>query len=88
MRTWARAVVHMFCGACGSLIAPGEPMLVLQMANVKRKAFRCQKAWCAGEQVPIALPAQIERCSTTKRMRQLSTVAFDWKQRQAEREPT
>ena len=50
MRTWTRAASDALCGRCAGEIRPGDPVLMIQVAMVKKRLTRCEQ--CADEPVP------------------------------------
>lgn len=50
MRTWIRARVLEFCGACACRIEKGEPMQAVHLFGVTRSLKRCES--CADAPVP------------------------------------
>lgn len=54
MRTWRRAFTSESCGLCRKAMAPGDPVLVLTIASIKRPIVRCPG--CAGYPPPDDLP--------------------------------
>lgn len=85
MTEWARAVVSMLCGNCGTLIAAGEPVRVFRLPGVKRPKVRCQTLACAGQMVPPELPLLLWKivtrssAPTMTRLRECVNLPFDWK---------
>ena len=63
MRTWERSVIGFMCGNCAAMLPAGAPVLRLMMPNIKHVKVRC--ADCAGEPVPVDLPAQAARAAVT-----------------------
>lgn len=81
MKTWTRTQVATLCGGCNALVAFNLPILAIQLPNVKRVRYRCEK--CAGEAPPDLpfhdAPAQ----KRTSRMKPIGTLAADFKLAQA-----
>jgi hypothetical protein len=79
--------------ACPHIIAVGEPMLVIEIAGLPKRKYRC--ASCAGE-APPELPPHVEQRIAPRGQPMLpiraaipaGVHAADWKSRQAgDREP-
>ena len=84
MRRWWRCLSDSLCGRCARQIRQDEPVLLIQLPNMKREMIRCQD--CAGE-APPELPASTPRQSQqfTKRLQQLKQlpIVADWKTKAA-----
>lgn len=92
MRTWARATRDQRCGCCSAIIRQGDPIFLIAVVTLTAPKVRCRLLECAGEPAPADLPPLIERLpiELPRMVRVTAGVAslpFDYKQRQAEREP-
>lgn len=80
---WTRTPLERWC--CGELHPAGTPFLVLEVAGVTRKLWRCPS--CADAPAPADLPPMAAHPVTVP-VRAARQPAFDWKARQSgEREP-
>ena len=75
MKEWKRTPVTVACGNCDALVAFGDPVLVMTLANVRRKLVRCQA--CAGDAPPDLPPLETrpEPQRRTRRMMPLAKLA-------------
>lgn len=56
MKAWRRAVVTTRCGKCGRQVNIGDPLVVITLAKVKRRLWRCVVCGEMGEPVPDLPP--------------------------------
>lgn len=94
MKTWRRAPALTICGGpCRVMIRKGEPVLEIRIDGVDKRFLRCPQ--CAGEPVPADLPplseqvpiAPSHKSRTAPLFASAGSLAKDWKQSQAGREP-
>jgi hypothetical protein len=72
VQTWVRLEIGAMCGSCRKVYATGDPMLVIEIPNVKVKKLR--GPCCAGD-APPDLPVLETVQRFTKPMRKLKTIA-------------
>lgn len=89
MRQWTRAAIDRYCGGCGALMAPGQPLLIITLPGVQRKRYRCVA--CEGP-APPDLPTDLGPRRDPFFQQRLDRLAnrlpLDWLERAADsREP-
>jgi predicted amidophosphoribosyltransferase len=91
MITWRCPSPEPFCGRCGRLLSPDEPVLELTVRGLSRVLVRCQG--CVGEEPPADVQTEREVGGLSKGevMRRLSEIvpslrAESWAARSGEQE--
>lgn len=83
MKTWRRSPVEERCGLCSATIPAGAPFLAFTFPTVKAQKLRCARLPCAGEPVPVALPATITKAAPPPLdMTRLGLLALDFSRRE------
>jgi len=94
VKTWRRATTLTICGGpCDRTIPQGAPLLEIRIEGMDKRFLRCEH--CAGEPVPADLSPLSEqtpikpshKSRTTPLFASIGSLATDWKQKQAGREP-